>query len=146
MYGRLRRSLHKGMANGLSCSVCQALCPRAGQVCPRVAIFLLDMRTPFRASGGPVSCSLPGKATPRDRSHAQVRGKVGGLLQGPRLRLRAGWGHHAGVPGLQDHGHFPGAWPPNQSLQGTAFPKYPTGGRGSVIRPGGRAAFREAGH
>lgn len=130
----------KGLPTG-----CPALFAKPGALALAVSaqrdrLFLIQIKTPFQASGGAISCLPPNEAAlqapPRPGAGRGALAETQHGLEAAPYKLQVS----------QTTGHFPGAYPPNQSLwtpQDTVLPKHMGPGR-VVMWDGHQAAFQKA--
>lgn len=83
----------------------------------RGCLFLIHIKTPFWATGGPISCLLTSQPAPLVTCNAQVQGKLWGLPRDPGQDSAPPGGCPAWIPGLQAHWLLPRCLLPNQNLQ-----------------------------
>lgn len=107
-------------------SVCQALSPKAGHVCTEELSFLTHTKTPFWASGGPMSSLSWSKAAPQGHPPCPDAGQGIGPSPGTQHRLEA---ELQGFQVSRTTGRFPGAWSPKADPTGHCLPQvHVTGG------------------
>lgn len=103
--------LAKGATNGWCTLFAKPSALELAVSAQRGCLFLIHIKIPSWAAGGPISCLLPSKAVSQAIPTSRCRdpGQDSALARGCPAK----------IPGLQTHWLFPRCLPPNQSLQDT---------------------------